>query len=201
MLIDLFTPPMGLELALTLTIATLLGLLFKDWMFAADERRRLAYQKAKIQKFIDAANKIEGTIDAMTAALDPNEIDDILRKTNIEDLININNAIAKAEAETAKLKNLYTGKIQNLNKAIGLTPTGGNDKQKNNAQQNQQNGSDTGKKLLSELLGRLKQAGKSDLDFNRLLKLLKDNYGINNPTEFAALPEAKQQEIEASLRA
>lgn len=184
------------QLPLLLIIALLLGFQIAAFLQSQADRRHKALHRQRITRFIEATHKIEATTTELIQAIPQPDLLETLQQATLDELQQIQTAISKAKAETARLEQTYLGQIQNIGKNIGLI----GDASKGAKQHDAPNGAGDGKKMIGDLLGRLKAAGKTDLDFNKLLKLLRDRHGINNPAEFAALPEAKQQEIEAALK-
>ena len=212
MIQDMLNPTIAPEATLILTIGGFIGFLLYNYIADESERQRRALHRRRIQRFIDTADRIELAAQRLAINIPAETMQEILRQATIEDLQRIQAAIGKAKAATQRLDQTHTGQLNTIAKQLGLSGGTGAEQPANQPTNNQngggqhgnsngQNGANpnkAGRKMIGEMLSRIAAGGKK-LDFEETLQILRDQHGIENPGTFAALPEAKRQEIETSL--
>lgn len=223
----MFSSELGTELFLIAILATFLGIAINNFIRNQADRARKALHQRRIQTFIETADRIEEATYLLTQDIPAEAMDEMLREASIADLYAIHSAITKAKSATQRLEASHLNKINAIAKSIGLAAepaknqggqqNGGGGKPQNqnnggggkpqqsqdgNQPQNQNNGGDSlekaGKRLIGEMRARLAANG-NNIEFGELLNKLREQHGIN-AADFAALPEARRQEIESSLR-
>lgn len=219
MIHNMITPEFGMEFLLIALLASFMGISINNFIRNQADRARNALHQQRIARFIETADEIEAATHRLTQEIPAEAMAEILQMANISDLFAIQAAIAKAKSATQRLEATHLKQIQAIAQCLGLdgkkqsndnnghksAPQNGSNAAPQNgsnaAPQNSENpekAEKAGKKLLGEMIGRLKANGK-DIEWKEMYESLKGNHNIESAADFAALPADHRTAIEASF--